>query len=68
MAQIKQKHANDVQSIQVEIISLKEEVHQLKRKRYAHIVVSSPSSPHDVSQGVSATLGNSPKQGEENRG
>ena len=43
---------------------MKAEINSLKKKRTAHLVISSPSSAHgDDSEASSDDLGDSPKQG-----
>jgi hypothetical protein len=64
LAQTKKQHAKDFNSLTAEIKSLKEEVQGLKKQRYAKIVISSPSSPHDGdSKDFSEDFGNSQKHG-----
>ena len=64
LKQTKQLYKDDLSKILKQMQTMQEEINTLKKKRAAHLVVSSPSSGHDGdSDRSSDDLGDSPKQG-----
>lgn len=60
----KQQYQNDLSKLQSQIQSMPEEINSLKKKKTAHLILSSPSITHDDDSAASDDdMGDSSKQG-----